>query len=46
MTTTFSEAISRQPLKSFSIMTFVVCMLVLTYNGLTGKLETMSDAQG
>ncbi len=38
MTTTFSEAISRQPLKVFSIVTFAVCMLVLVADGMDAQL--------
>ena len=34
----FSEAISRAPLKSFSIVTFAVCMLVLTCDGMDAQL--------
>jgi AAHS family 4-hydroxybenzoate transporter-like MFS transporter len=36
--TTFSEAISRAPLKTFSIVTFVVCMLVLIADGMDAQL--------
>jgi len=35
---TFTEAISRAPLKSFSIVTFAVCMLVLTCDGMDAQL--------
>ena len=38
MATSFSEAISRAPLKSFSIVTFAVCMLVLTCDGMDAQL--------
>jgi len=38
MSTTFSEAISRAPLKAFSVLTFVVCMLVLTVDGIDAQL--------
>jgi AAHS family 4-hydroxybenzoate transporter-like MFS transporter len=38
MSTTFSEAISRAPLKAFSIATFVICMLVLTLDGVDAQL--------
>ena len=38
MATTFSEAISRQPLKAFSITTFIVCMLVLIADGMDAQL--------
>ena len=34
----FSEAISRQPLRAFSIVTFVVCMLVLIADGMDAQL--------
>jgi len=36
--TTFSEAISRAPLKTFSVVTFAVCMLVLTCDGMDAQL--------
>jgi MFS transporter, AAHS family, 4-hydroxybenzoate transporter len=36
--TSFSEAISRQPLKAFSVTTFVVCMLVLIADGMDAQL--------
>lgn len=36
--TSFSEAISRQPLKAFSIATFVICMLVLVADGMDAQL--------
>lgn len=38
MATSFSEAISRQPLRAFSIVTFVVCMLVLIADGMDAQL--------
>ncbi len=38
MATTFSEAISRAPLRSFSIVTFAICMLVLTCDGMDAQL--------
>lgn len=38
MATSFSEAISRAPLKSFSVVTFAVCMLVLTCDGMDAQL--------
>lgn len=38
MAVSFSEAISRQPLKAFSIVTFVVCMLVLIADGMDAQL--------
>ena len=38
MATSFSEAISRQPLKAFSVMTFAVCMLVLIADGMDAQL--------
>jgi AAHS family 4-hydroxybenzoate transporter-like MFS transporter len=38
MATSFSEAISRQPLKAFSVATFVVCMLVLIADGMDAQL--------
>ena len=34
----FSEAISRQPLRAFSILTFVICMLVLIADGMDAQL--------
>lgn len=34
----FSEAISRNPLKAFSIATFVICMLVLVADGMDAQL--------
>src|SRR5690606_37157718 len=36
--TSFSEAISRAPLKSFSIATFVICMLVLIAAGMDAQI--------
>ena len=36
--TSFSEAISRQPLRTFSIVTFLVCMLVLIADGMDAQL--------
>jgi AAHS family 4-hydroxybenzoate transporter-like MFS transporter len=38
MSTTFSEAISRAPLRAFSISTFVICMLVLIFDGMDAQL--------
>ena len=38
MAVSFSEAISRQPLKAFSIVTFVICMLVLIADGMDAQL--------
>lgn len=38
MATSFSEAISRQPLRLFSVMTFTVCMLVLIADGMDAQL--------
>jgi len=38
MATTFSEALSRAPLRAFSVVTFVVCMLVLTCDGIDQQL--------
>ena len=38
MATSFSEAISRQPLRAFSVMTFAVCMLVLIADGMDAQL--------
>ena len=38
MGTSFSEAISRQPLKAFSVATFAVCMLVLIADGMDAQL--------
>jgi AAHS family 4-hydroxybenzoate transporter-like MFS transporter len=35
---TFSDAISRAPLRSFSVITFVVCMLVLICDGMDAQL--------
>jgi MFS transporter, AAHS family, 4-hydroxybenzoate transporter len=36
--TSFSEAISRQPLKTFSVVTFAICMLVLIADGMDAQL--------
>lgn len=36
--TSFSEAISRGPLKTFSIATFVICMLVLIADGMDAQI--------
>ncbi|MGX7896077.1 MFS transporter [Tsuneonella sp. HG222] len=36
--TTFSEALSRQPIRAFSIATFAVCMLVLVADGMDAQL--------
>jgi AAHS family 4-hydroxybenzoate transporter-like MFS transporter len=36
--TSFSEAVSRAPLRSFSIVTFTVCMLVLVCDGMDAQL--------
>src|SRR5687768_10191557 len=36
--TSFSEAISRQPIKTFSVVTFAVCMLVLIADGMDAQL--------
>src|SRR5690606_35832186 len=36
--TTFSDAISRAPLRTFSIVTFVICMLVLVADGMDAQL--------
>lgn len=38
MATSFSEAISRQPMRSFSIVTFIVCMLVLIADGMDAQI--------
>lgn len=38
MTTTFSEAISRAPLKAFSVVTFAICMLVLVSDGMDAQV--------
>ena len=38
MATSFSEAISRQPIRAFSIVTFLVCMLVLIADGMDAQL--------
>jgi len=36
--TSFSEAISRAPLRTFSVVTFVICMLVLIADGMDAQL--------
>jgi MFS transporter, AAHS family, 4-hydroxybenzoate transporter len=36
--TSFSEAISRAPIKTFSVVTFIVCMLVLIADGMDAQL--------
>jgi AAHS family 4-hydroxybenzoate transporter-like MFS transporter len=36
--TSFSEAISRQPLRTYSVVTFAVCMLVLIADGMDAQL--------
>ncbi len=38
MATTFSEALSRAPLRTFSIVTFAICMLVLIADGMDAQL--------
>ena len=38
MATSFSEAISRQPLRAFRSLTFAVCMLVLIADGMDAQL--------
>ena len=38
MATTFSEALSRGPLRTFSVATFAVCMLVLICDGMDAQL--------
>jgi AAHS family 4-hydroxybenzoate transporter-like MFS transporter len=38
MATTFSEAMNRTPLRIFQVTTFVVCMLVLTCDGIDQQL--------
>ena len=38
MATSFSEAISRAPLKAFSVVTFAICMLVLIADGMDAQL--------
>jgi len=38
MATTFSEALSRAPLRAFSVVTFAICMLVLTVDGVDAQL--------
>jgi AAHS family 4-hydroxybenzoate transporter-like MFS transporter len=36
--TSFSEAISRAPLRTFSVVTFAICMLVLIADGMDAQL--------
>ncbi len=38
MATTFSEALSRGPLRAFSAMTFAICMLVLICDGMDAQI--------
>ncbi len=38
MATSFSEAISRAPLRAFSVVTFAICMLVLVADGMDAQL--------
>jgi AAHS family 4-hydroxybenzoate transporter-like MFS transporter len=38
MATTFSEAMNRAPLRAFQVVTFAVCMLVLTCDGIDQQL--------
>lgn len=38
MATSFSEAISRAPIRTFSVVTFAVCMLVLIADGMDAQL--------
>jgi AAHS family 4-hydroxybenzoate transporter-like MFS transporter len=38
MATTFSEAISRAPLRTFSVATFAICMLVLICDGMDAQV--------
>ena len=38
MATSFSEAISRAPIRTFSVVTFIVCMLVLIADGMDAQL--------
>ena len=38
MATSFSEAVSRAPIKTFSVVTFAVCMLVLICDGMDAQL--------
>ena len=38
MATTFSEALSRGPLRTFSVATFAVCMLVLICDGMDAQV--------
>lgn len=38
MTTSFSEVLSRQPLRVFSVVSFAICMIVLVADGLDAQL--------
>jgi len=38
MPTTFSDALSRQPLRAFSVLAFLICMLVLVCDGMDAQL--------
>jgi AAHS family 4-hydroxybenzoate transporter-like MFS transporter len=38
MATTFSEALERTPLRAFQVITFVICMVVLTCDGMDNQL--------
>jgi AAHS family 4-hydroxybenzoate transporter-like MFS transporter len=38
MATSFNEAISREPLKAFSVTTFVICLLVLVCDGMDAQV--------
>ncbi|MXO61313.1 MFS transporter [Altererythrobacter salegens] len=38
MALAFSEALSRQPIRTFSILTFAICMLVLVADGMDAQL--------
>ena len=38
MSVSFSDAISRQPLKAFSVAVFVICMLVLVADGMDAQI--------
>lgn len=38
MTTTFSEVLSRQPLRVFSVVTFIICAIVLVADGMDAQL--------
>jgi AAHS family 4-hydroxybenzoate transporter-like MFS transporter len=38
MATSFNEAISREPLKAFSVATFVICLLVLVCDGMDAQV--------